>query len=180
MTARQPRPDNCVGCEKSFRPNRAQVAQYPGTVMHAGRGLCHECRRLRRVGSHCRGCERPFRPGHARATEYPGTVQHHAHGHCATCSSRMQRGIDPEPIGLPAPKIQECACGQLTRPRRMSVEDALKLDPRPTITRIGSVCYRCSEKRPPVTPERIEYITRELMAYMRWRGRDVSQLGISA
>lgn len=173
------RPDNCVKCERTFRPSRTLVAQYPGTVMHAGRGLCHACRGSERA-SHCRGCERPFRPRHSLATDHPNTVQRHAAGLCATCDSRIRRGLEPSVPEPKLPPIHECPCGQLTRPRKMTIADALKLDPRPTITRIGSVCYRCSDDRPEVTPERIEHMTRDLLAYMRWRGRDISQLGLSA
>lgn len=130
--------------------------------------------------ANCLGCERRFRPHHAPAENHPGSVQHHGRGLCLTCKSRERRGIEMGPLPVPKPKLFECPCGQLTRPRRMPVAEALALDPRPTITRIGSVCYRCSDGRPKVTPERIDYITRELEAYMRWRGRDISQLGLAS
>lgn len=41
----QTRPEACRGCERPFRPRRAKMADYPGTVYHAGHGLCHTCER---------------------------------------------------------------------------------------------------------------------------------------
>lgn len=37
------RPDNCRGCGRTFRPRQTKVADYPGTVYHAGHGLCRTC-----------------------------------------------------------------------------------------------------------------------------------------
>lgn len=39
----QTRPDNCLGCERPFRPRQAKLADHPGTVYHAGHGLCRTC-----------------------------------------------------------------------------------------------------------------------------------------
>lgn len=122
----------------------------------------------------CRGCKIPFRPNKVPAELYPDTVVHAGKGLCSTCWSRNKHS------NLGPAALVECPCGQLTRPRGMAAEVALKLDPRPTITRIGSVCYRCSDGRPKVTPERTAYVTRELLAYLRWRGRDISQLGLAS
>lgn len=130
--------------------------------------------------THCAGCEREFRPRRAPAADYPGRVQFHSKGLCATCSSRQLRGIELGPMEPPRPKLFECPCGQLTRPRKMPPSEALKLDPRPTITRIGSVCFRCSEARVKITPARVAYVARELEAYFKWRGRDISALGLAS
>lgn len=128
---KQQRPDACQGCDRPFRPNRAPVANHPGTVMHAGRGLCHVChlREQGREPSPCPGgCGRLLRPYRTKLDDFPGTLSRSGKGgRCKMC-----------------------------RPK-----DA---DAGPTITE----------------QDRTRYITRELVAYMRWRGRDVSQLGISA
>lgn len=42
-------PDNCVRCERPFRPRRAKIADYPGTVYHVGHGLCRTCEQAPRT-----------------------------------------------------------------------------------------------------------------------------------
>lgn len=37
------RSDKCLGCRKPMRPNKAKLADHPGTVMHHGRNLCQTC-----------------------------------------------------------------------------------------------------------------------------------------
>lgn len=47
MSATMTRPTHCIGCRRKFRPHRTEEALFPGTVMHAGRGLCTTCHKQR-------------------------------------------------------------------------------------------------------------------------------------
>jgi hypothetical protein len=38
-------PEKCSKCERPLRPHRARAADHPGTVKHAGHGLCTTCAR---------------------------------------------------------------------------------------------------------------------------------------
>lgn len=42
---RHPVPERCRGCDRALRRASVRAEDAPGTVAHAGRGLCHTCRR---------------------------------------------------------------------------------------------------------------------------------------
>lgn len=37
--------DNCLGCERPFRPRKTSIRDYPGTVYHVGKNLCRTCQK---------------------------------------------------------------------------------------------------------------------------------------
>ena len=41
--------------------------------------------------------------------------------------------------------------------------------------RVGALCNVCYKHQDAVTPERVRYVTGELLAYLRSRGRDIPQ-----
>ena len=40
----------CLDCDRPLRPMHTKIAQYPGTVRHAGHGICHMCRHRSKKG----------------------------------------------------------------------------------------------------------------------------------
>jgi|GEM_PF-2624489 len=94
-------PTHCDECARPFRARGTAEANHPGTVFHAGRGLCNRCYiRAKRAGQlhghqltrtatdtpkTCAHCQRPTRPHGIQATDLADTVLYGAAGLCVTC-----------------------------------------------------------------------------------------------
>lgn len=101
----------CGGCDKTLRPSGTALEQYPGTVVHGGRGLCHACRKRmlpdgtirppahRRIAhdgtTQCIDCERTLRTSATKVADAPGTVPvrfHLPEGYvCLGCAKKRAR-----------------------------------------------------------------------------------------
>lgn len=90
-----------------------------------------------------------------------GRTGWYARGYCRQC----YRARDWPKL----PKFRDCElCGHPTRPKTVKYADAPN-----TRIRNGELCDPCSNAGVLVTPERARYITGELVAYLRSRGRAI-------
>ena len=67
----------------------------------------------------------------------------------------------------------ECAgsCGRMVRPTRTTAE---QWPDEPTVAYYAAaMCFTCYDAHSKLTPERISYVTGELLAYLRSRGREI-------
>lgn len=101
------KPTSCVGpCGRPFRPKGTTAADYPGTVVASGLGMCGACYGRQhaaktttrsKIGAPrradvpldtvngCKRCHRVMRPCKTPLQQQPNTVEHIAHGLCKAC-----------------------------------------------------------------------------------------------
>ncbi|USC16992.1 hypothetical protein [Rhodococcus sp. 11-3] len=113
VAARPLTPEVCLECRRPMRSKHTSAKQFPGTVIHNGRGLCSNCYNKFRVEhdtlrmeeisrTDCADCGRDMVVNPAHRSK--GEVIHCARGLCQTCYSRQKRARARELRGPVAPK----------------------------------------------------------------------------
>lgn len=96
---------NCKDCGRPMRTTGKTRADYPGTIRHAGRGLCGRCHKHRAkagtlhevpttVGSaptQCKECHVTLRSKLHTQEDRPETRARAGRGFCSTCYARHHR-----------------------------------------------------------------------------------------
>lgn len=117
-----------------------------------------------REPAECLGtCCRMVRPYKTTVTRWPGTSSWYAAGMCKMCHTK-RTDAPPKPV------FRTCEqCAAVTRPKGMPAMDA----PEGSRQRVGELCVTCYAASTTASPETIDQIRAGVIAYFKWRGREI-------